>query len=229
MTVIDSNEYSARISRNKNAQPKCASCMNHIWATTLFGQARFAPARFAEHQVKTAWRRNYLFRSGVVGKMPFGVFFRSSLAHSCLMLGNSWLKCESQFHTSRLRERTIKCRFQGHVPPTSGEASGLTQVSKQPKCPEVLKESAKSDWRLRAESLKRVSRVVGETAKSSSSLSASDRFGTVNQEARKKFGSRHDWTTRGPCNGNAWKKYRVVPRARAPRAPFFMLILVGLP
>ena len=28
--VTDSNVYSARISRNKDARPKCASCMNHI-------------------------------------------------------------------------------------------------------------------------------------------------------------------------------------------------------
>ena len=30
MTVIDSNAYSARSSRNKTAGPKCASCMNHV-------------------------------------------------------------------------------------------------------------------------------------------------------------------------------------------------------
>ena len=40
----------SQISRDKNARPKCASCMNHIWAITLFGQARFTPARFAEYQ-----------------------------------------------------------------------------------------------------------------------------------------------------------------------------------
>ena len=50
MTVIDSTTYSASISRKKSAQPKCASCMNHIWAITLFGQARFTPARFADYQ-----------------------------------------------------------------------------------------------------------------------------------------------------------------------------------
>ena len=50
MTVIDSNVFSASISRKKSAQPKCASCMNRIWAIALFGQARFTPARFAEDQ-----------------------------------------------------------------------------------------------------------------------------------------------------------------------------------
>ena len=30
MSVIDSNVSSARLSRNKNARPKCASCMNHV-------------------------------------------------------------------------------------------------------------------------------------------------------------------------------------------------------
>ena len=44
MTIIDSTIYSASKSRKKSAQPKCASCMNHIWAITLFGQARFTPA-----------------------------------------------------------------------------------------------------------------------------------------------------------------------------------------
>ena len=28
-----------------------ASCMNHIWAIALFGQARFRPARFADYQL----------------------------------------------------------------------------------------------------------------------------------------------------------------------------------
>ena len=42
--------YSASISRKKSTQPKCASCMNHIWAIALFGQARFTPARFADYQ-----------------------------------------------------------------------------------------------------------------------------------------------------------------------------------
>ena len=46
MTVIDSNVYSASISRKKSAQPKCASCMNHIRAITLFGQARFSTSPF---------------------------------------------------------------------------------------------------------------------------------------------------------------------------------------
>ena len=50
MTVIDSNVYSASMSREKSAQPKCASCMNHKRAIALFGQARFTPARFADYQ-----------------------------------------------------------------------------------------------------------------------------------------------------------------------------------
>ena len=52
MIVIDSNVYSASISRNKNARLKCASCMNHICAITLFGQACFTPARFTEYQLR---------------------------------------------------------------------------------------------------------------------------------------------------------------------------------
>ena len=31
------------------------------------------------------------------------------------------------------------------------------------------------------------------------------------------FGSRYDWTTVGPYDGNEWKKYRVVPRAHPSR------------
>ena len=43
----------SRLLKNKNARPKCASRMNHTWAITLFGQARFTPARFAEYQTTT--------------------------------------------------------------------------------------------------------------------------------------------------------------------------------
>ena len=47
-----SNVYSASIPRKKSAQPKCTSCMNHIWAIALSGQTRFTPARFADYQTK---------------------------------------------------------------------------------------------------------------------------------------------------------------------------------
>ena len=50
MIVIDSNVYWARKRGNSNARPKYASCMNHIWAIALFGQARYTPTRFAEYQ-----------------------------------------------------------------------------------------------------------------------------------------------------------------------------------
>ena len=62
ITVIDSNVYSASISRKKSALPKCASCMNHIWAIALFGQARFTPARFADYQnrlVADVWWKDF--------------------------------------------------------------------------------------------------------------------------------------------------------------------------
>ena len=36
--------------KKESAQPKCASCMNHIWAIALFGEARFTPARSADYQ-----------------------------------------------------------------------------------------------------------------------------------------------------------------------------------
>ena len=46
MTVIDSNVQSASISRNKNARPKCTSCMNHISATTLVRTSPFYTSLF---------------------------------------------------------------------------------------------------------------------------------------------------------------------------------------
>ena len=73
MTVIDSNVYSARILRNKKARPKCASCMNHIWAITLFGEARFTPAHFAEYQWEVL--RTVPLLSVTPPVLPFLVFF----------------------------------------------------------------------------------------------------------------------------------------------------------
>ena len=40
-------------------------------------------------------------------------------------------------------------------------------------------------------------------------------------------GHQHDWTTGGPCDGNEWRKYRVVPHAH-PCIPVCLLVLKGL-
>ena len=89
MTVIDSNVYSASISRKKSAQPKCASCMNHIWAITLFGQARFTPARFAEHLGGGNVRATLRIFSGYFNlkrlpKGPFRTVFSTASDSYCL-------------------------------------------------------------------------------------------------------------------------------------------------
>ena len=36
------------------------------------------------------------------------------------------------------------------------------------------------------------------------------------------LGDRYDWTTGAPCDGNEWKKYRVVPRAHPSRTLLYV-------
>ena len=90
MTVIDSNVYSDNITRKKRAQPKCASFMNHIWFITLFGQARFTPARFADCQIEKNQSREAILK-----KSSFQYGMKFSIENGCFIPGPS-LAAEKQ-------------------------------------------------------------------------------------------------------------------------------------
>ena len=78
MTVIDSNVYSASISRKKSAQPKCASCTNHIWSEVIQEPLPLRPRILVKKSVVLVKRENgftktlqSLFLQGFLSKGSF--------------------------------------------------------------------------------------------------------------------------------------------------------------